>query len=86
MTKKELKKLNEANKTYMDRWLKDGNKVTTYTCQHCKKMIPTRQPKKNMVNKEKGFWDSAIICIECGNINFVRVYPSGKTESFKLGG
>ena len=84
MTKKEIKELNEENKKRLAQWVKDGNKITTYKCQHCEKNIETCQPKKSMVTS-KGFWDSATICTNCGKISFVRVYPSGKTESFKLG-
>lgn len=84
MNKLEIKKLNKANKIRLERWLKEGNKITTYNCLYCKKDIETAQPKKNMVGS-KGFWDSAMICTNCGKISFVRVYPNGKTEVFRIG-
>jgi len=84
MKRKELTKLrNDTKKRNLD-WLKEGNKNTFYKCEHCLNLIETIQPQKKMVTS-KGFWDSAMVCINCGEINFVRVYPSGKTESFKLG-
>ena len=77
-------KLKKQLNIYLKRWKKSGKKITSYICQHCKEKIKTPQPDKNLVDK-KGFWDSATICSECERMNFVTVYPSGKTVAFKLG-
>lgn len=70
----------ESNK----RWKAEGKKLGRWTCRHCKKKLQCRIPDKGDVSS-KGFWDSATTCYECDGMNFVREYPSGKTESFKLG-
>ena len=70
---------------YLKSWKKAGHKVTTWICPCCGKKNETAQPENSMVTL-KGFWDSAKICYECGDLAFVRVYPSGKTKAFKLGG
>ena len=92
MKNKELAKLldlrkgvKEAAHEHFKKWLKDGNKLTQYECPYCKRLLFTPQPKKDMCSS-KGFWDSAMICYECGKVSFVRVYPSGKTEVFKIRG
>ena len=77
------KELVEVNEQYLVNWRKDGGRVTTYICGHCKKSIRTPQPKKADCGP-KGFWDSLELCTECGKLNFVAVYPSGKTEVKKL--
>lgn len=80
MLKKELLKLRKAVEVSHINWLKKGNKVCSYGCNHCGKMINTKRPTKDMVS-EKGYWDSLTICVECGKANYIRVYPSGKTKS-----
>ena len=64
-------------------WIEMGHKLTSYQCPHCRRMVQTRQPKKSMVS-EKGYWDSARICLNCGELAFVCVYPSGKTSVKKM--
>ena len=83
MTKKELLKIKKSTLLLNQDWVKEGKKIGSYLCNHCFKNIPCRIPSKNDVSS-KGFWDSACICLECGNCNFVKKYPTGKTESFKL--
>lgn len=69
----------KANNRYLASWKKRGGKITSYSCGHCKKPILTPRPKKADCGP-KGFWHSMKICPECGKLNFVAVYPSGKTE------
>jgi len=69
---------------YLKRWVKGGGKLSIYVCQHCEAPILTYRPEKSMVSA-KGFWDSCMLCPECGKLNFVKVYPSGKTKAIKLG-
>lgn len=83
MNKKELKKLQQDNKTYLEAWVSEGRKLTTYDCNHCGKKIKTPQPEKKQVSG-KGYWDSCKTCSECGKLNFVAVYPNGKTNSVKM--
>jgi len=69
---------------YLDRWKSNGGKTTFYTCNHCKQQIETRQPTKDLVSS-KGYWDSVTSCSKCDGLNFVKVYPSGKTKSILFG-
>jgi hypothetical protein len=78
MTKAKLKKLKEGVIKHNNRWIEKGGKLTSYFCKNCCQEIPTRQPKKKDVSS-KGYWDSAMICFECGKLNFVIVYPNGNT-------
>lgn len=66
------------------RWREAGKKVGLYLCNHCKRDIPCRIPAKGDVSS-KGYWDSATTCIECGKMNFVYEWPSGRTLSKKMG-
>ena len=54
-----------------------GRKITTYCCLGCKQQIDTLQPRKTEVATGKGYWDSTKKCPECGELAFVRVWPSG---------
>lgn len=80
MTKKELLELRQSVMERIYRWIAKGGKVGTYKCNHCKNKIPVCIPSEKDVSS-KGFWDSATICVECGKMNFVCEYPSGKTLS-----
>ena len=77
------KKENQQILSQYKKWEEAGNKMTTYFCNHCKKQISTKQPNKKMTGSE-GYWDSVTICLECGKLNFVIVYPNGKTKSKEI--
>lgn len=64
-------------------WVEAGNKLTNWVCPYCFKSSITRQPKKRMVS-EKGYWDSARICLYCCGLSFVCVHPNGKTTADKM--
>ena len=51
----------------------------------CTKKIETPQPTLQMCSS-KGFWDSLTQCPKCKKLNFVCVYPSGKTTVKRLDG
>ena len=76
-------KLRTEHVEYIKRWLDRGEKTAIYKCAFCDKDNETIKPQKNMVDK-RGYWDSVKICVECSRLNFVKVFPSGKTEVFKL--
>ena len=80
ISKKELKLIDEQNK----KWFLSGKKLTHYKCNHCEYPIITLQPDKDDVDS-KGYWDSARQCLRCGKLNFVTVFPSGRTKSTKIG-
>lgn len=61
----------------------NGGKTTKYFCHHHKDLVETVQPTKELVSS-KGFWDSMKTCHICENLNFVTVWPSGKTESVAM--
>lgn len=83
MDKLKLKQIQIALYHMQDAWVKRGNKLTRYTCQHCKMSLPTKQPNAVMV-QAKGYWDSAMICANCGGFNFLCVWPNGKTKAVKI--
>jgi len=83
LSKKQLKEIKENCYKLLVDWAVNGKKIGTYKCNHCEKKIPCRIPDKKDVSS-KGYWDSATICIECGHLNFVKEYPSGKTVSIKM--
>ncbi len=78
-----LEKIRTGVKKMHKDWKRRGKKLGTYLCNWCKKQIPCRIPDKADTGS-KGFWDSATMCIECGHMNFVCEYPSGKTLSTKM--
>ena len=78
-----LKKLKAEHVAYIKKWLDSGEKTAIYECAFCKRDNETIKPRKGMVDK-RGYWDSVKICVECSRLNFVKVYPSGKTEVIKL--
>jgi len=67
----------------LEKWKKIGGKTTFYTCKHCSKKIETRIPTVDLCSN-KGYWDNATTCLECGELNFICVYPSGRTRVTKL--
>lgn len=81
------RKVGDMNKRehfkYIKKWVESGGKVAIYECQFCHKENETQRPQKNMVSR-KGYWDSVKICFECSRLNFVKVYPNGKTIAIKL--
>lgn len=83
MKKSELKKLKSDCERMHKNWLKRGKRLTTYHCNHCNDDIITTRPQKSDTGS-KGYWDSATICYECGGMNFVAVWPDGKTKSVKM--
>jgi hypothetical protein len=84
MKEKELKKIKDSCYKMLVQWAISGKKLGVYKCKHCKNDIPCRIPDKKDVSS-KGFWDSTTICLECGNLNFVKEYPNGKTIAIKMG-
>ncbi len=78
-----IQSIEKRNIEYLKKWKAGGKKTTFYTCQHCHKKIETPQPTKDSVSS-KGYWDSAETCVECRELNFVCVWPNGKTISDKL--
>lgn len=56
---------------------------TAYICNHCKTIVPTHCPTKEQVSS-KGYWDSCTQCIACGRLNFVCIWPSGRTLATKM--
>ena len=68
---------------YLKRWVKDGKKLTSYVCPHCLKGVATPQPTEDLVSS-KGYWDSVKVCVNCGKLSFLKVYPNGKTKVTKL--
>lgn len=85
MNKKEMKKiLKPIREKYFRKWKAKGNKTTFYTCRHCNRKIETLRPKEDMVDT-RGYWDSAQECLKCRKLNFVWVYPSGHTKSYRIG-
>lgn len=60
-------------------WKAKGNKTTFYTCQYCNGKIETTQPNVDSVDS-RGYWDTIMECPKCNYLNFVKVYPNGKTK------
>jgi hypothetical protein len=75
-----LAKLRRDDRAFLDRWVAAGNKVTHYECGHCHRSIETPQPDAGHVTSDKSYWDSMKTCTVCGSLNFVLVYPDGRTE------
>ena len=68
-----------VKREYLKQWKENGNKVTFYICKHCKRKIETGQPTLKLCSS-KGYWDSVTECPVCKKLNFVCVYPNGKTK------
>lgn len=78
-----MEKYTVVKNKYLKDWKSNGHKTTAYVCKHCNKHIETAEPDKDMCN-DRGFWDSVKICIHCNKLNFVVVYPTGKTKAIKI--
>ena len=65
------------------KWAESGEKTAFYKCSFCNRENETIRPKKDMVDK-RGYWDNVKICVECSRLNFVKVWPSGKTVAIKI--
>ena len=76
----ELEKLRTEDARFNERWKKRGGLLTAYLCDHCKELIETRQPADRDVGSQ-GCWSSIKTCTNCGELNFVRVYPTGVAVS-----
>lgn len=79
---KGLIKLREQMLTYYER-CGDKQLFTAYICNHCKSIVPTHCPTRDQVSS-KGYWDSMTTCLACGRLNFVCIFPSGRTLSTKF--
>lgn len=80
---KGLVKLREQMMTFYARMVAAKKPFTGYVCNHCKHVIPTHCPTKEQVSS-KGYWDSMTQCLACGRLNFVCIWPSGRTLSTKF--
>jgi len=69
-----LEKLKAKELAYHEVWKKTGGKMTTYTCKFCYEKNPTTVPEGD-ISKE---WMN---CFECEGLNYVFVWPNGKTVS-----
>lgn len=75
----DLKDLRKRAAQFNRSWQRKGGLLTEYTCQGCRKKVPMRRPRAKDVG-EKGYWDSLTTCTHCGQLNFVVVWPTGRTE------
>jgi hypothetical protein len=75
--KRNLKLLREQVTAFLDRWKARGRKTCFWKCDRCGNENETRQPNPDDVD-DRGSWDSCTQCIDCGALNFVRVYPDGR--------
>lgn len=64
----------------IERLRKDGKKITTWKCNHCKCDNETVQPTKKNVGTQ-GYWDGLKTCYDCGYASYVKTYPNGVTEA-----
>lgn len=78
-TGQDLERLRDAAAAFNARWKASGRKLTQYTCPCCKAEITVRQPRKSDVG-QKGCWDSMTVCTACGELNYVAVWPDGRTQ------
>lgn len=79
----QLKKVKENAKLFHDRVVSNGGTLTTYKCNHCEQKIECVQPTTAQVT-DKGHWDGLKTCTNCGGLNFVKTWPTGKTKSIKV--
>lgn len=75
-----LRQMREGHEAYLQRIIKEGGKITTYTCQHCGDAQKAVQPRPEQTNRY-GNWNGAKTCVNCGKTNFVHVWPDGHTTS-----
>lgn len=81
MTKKKLADFKAKYDAFMAAYkAKSNRKTAIYNCPNCFKDIETIRPTRDQVRCIGGFWDGAKGCPECGEVSWVRVWPSGKTE------
>lgn len=81
---KQLTKLREQMVSLYAKLVQNGWKFTAYRCNHCRHLIPEKCPTKPGQTGSKGYWDSMTQCVSCGRLNFVFVWPSGRTVSRKF--
>lgn len=84
MTRADLSKLRESMAEYLEKWVSAGHKLTSYRCRKCGIEETVRRPEPDMV-QAKGYWDSTRQCTHCGDLNFVKVWPSGRTSAVEVG-
>lgn len=83
MNQGELKQFKHTVLSTFKKMKADGREFTTYKCPHCLKKIDTLKPSEDAVGN-KGYWDSAKGCYECGKPAFVKTWPNGTTEVINL--
>lgn len=76
MDLEELRIKRVAHNSYIRYERKRGKEIGTWECEHCGDTNETVIPTPDLVN-ERGCWDSAKTCVECGELSFVQVYPDG---------
>lgn len=79
-----LEDIAASAKQHVESWKQSGKKTTHYNCPYCKSTIEVCQPGRGDVSS-KGYWDTAKICIECGEVSFLVTWPNGKTKAVKIG-
>lgn len=60
-------------------------KFTAWRCPNCRCLNAHNVPKRSDTGS-KGYWDSAIVCIWCGAMSFLAVWPDGRCRAKMLGG
>lgn len=82
---KALKELREKASEFFRRAIENGEPLTAYICEHeqCHSTQTAIKPTRKLVGS-KGYWDGAKTCTACGCTNFVKVWPTGKTEAIKM--
>lgn len=76
-------KIGYAARTWLNRYVRKGGKVTTYFCPGCRTQRRTIRPTRRLVGS-RGFTTSALTCTRCGEIHHVSTWPSGKTQVREL--
>lgn len=66
--------IRSRHETFMANWEKAGKPVKEWECPHCHKNVKAIAPKRSEVTKQKPYWDSLKICVNCGGYSYVRVY------------
>ena len=84
MSTKQLEKLRAANDAYLARWKGGGRKTTQWKCQHCHASNEHAQPRKGDLGPGRDCWSSMMVCVHCGELNFVKIFPDGYTELVAL--
>ncbi len=73
-----LVKLRYQARTWLNRWVRKGGKITSYFCPGCRTQRRIMRPGKKDVGRD-GCWTSALTCTRCGEIHHVTTWPNGKT-------